>query len=144
MSIVKVDNEVQLETVEESATAIVAAPLVEIRERGQHLLPPCDPEILSKGTPVFMTHTIDAKSMEAWVQAVASESGQRVDWSFVAGRAIVRAIGDLNKVRAAMLKLKPWHDLAYRRARAKITGVFAFVDTEMIIPWHFLEQGDDE
>ena len=44
---------------------------------------------------------------EEWVQAVAMESGQRVDWHYSGGRANVLFIGDYDKVFAAVEKLKP-------------------------------------
>lgn len=36
--------------------------------------------------------------MEAWAKRLALDSGQKVDWHFVGGRAVVKALGDLEKV----------------------------------------------
>lgn len=52
---------------------------------------------------------LDARSAvaEAWVQRVAEESEQRVDWHYVAGRANVLYIGDYARVREAIEVLLP-------------------------------------
>lgn len=71
---------------------------------------PCDAEVYSKGTVVFMTHSIPSAEMEDWVKKVAARSGQRVDWHFCGGRAVVQALGDLNAVEAALVELMQEHD----------------------------------
>jgi len=71
---------------------------------------PCAPEIYKNGTLVLTTHTISVDGFEEWVQAVARRSGQPVDWHFVGGVACVLALGDLGKVREAILALKDQHD----------------------------------
>lgn len=81
----------------------------------------CDPEVYSKGTTVGLTHTIASCAMEKWVQKVAKESDQRVDWFFMGGRAVIRALGDLEKVREAIQKLLPEHDELFRKAVANIS-----------------------
>jgi len=70
----------------------------------------CNQEVYNDGVEVFLTHTIDSKDMERWVQTIAKDSGQKVDWHYGAGRAQVLAIGDLSKVRQAILKNKKMHD----------------------------------
>lgn len=61
----------------------------------------CDQEIFDKGETAGW---IDACSYiaEQWVKHVAAESGQRVDWHYAGGRAVIRFIGDRAKVLAAM------------------------------------------
>jgi len=44
---------------------------------------------------------------ETWVQAVAAESGQTVDWHYSGGRVNVLYLGDYAKVLAAVEKLEP-------------------------------------
>lgn len=44
---------------------------------------------------------------EQWIQAVAKESGQRVDWHYSGGRVNVLYLGDHAKVVAAITKLTP-------------------------------------
>lgn len=73
----------------------------------------CDPEVYKNGTQVFMTNTIKSQDIETWVQKIASDSGQKVDWHFYAGRAVVLAIGDLKKVQQAILDNKNMHDKYY-------------------------------
>jgi hypothetical protein len=57
----------------------------------------CDDEVFKKGHSIA---TIDACShrAEVWVQSVAKESGQRVDWHYT---------GDYKRVLAAIKKLLP-------------------------------------
>ncbi len=72
--------------------------------------PPCDPKIFADGEQVFVTDTIPSNAMEGWVKQVAELSGQPVDWHFVGGRAEVLALGDITRVKAAILDLLPEHD----------------------------------
>ena len=57
----------------------------------------CDKDIYDNGTQVFLTHTISGKDIEKWVQKIAEESGEKVDWHYFGGRAVVLALGDLKK-----------------------------------------------
>ena len=75
----------------------------------------CDPEVYKNGTQVFLTNTIRSQDIETWVQKIAADSGQKVDWHFYAGRAVVLAIGDLEKVQQAILKNKNMHDEFYAK-----------------------------
>lgn len=84
--------------------------------------PPCSQDIYQNGTPVFRTDTIHSFDLEPWVQKVAALSGQPVDWHFAGGRAIVLALGDLEKVRAALRELLPEHDALWRAACGDIFG----------------------
>lgn len=77
--------------------------------------PPCDDEVFRSGTHIFTTHSIPSNAMEGWVREVAERSGQRVDWYFVAGRAVVKALGDIVAVRVAVKELMPKHDAIQRR-----------------------------
>jgi hypothetical protein len=47
---------------------------------------------------------------EEWVQAIARESGQRVDWHYSGGIANVIYLGDHAKVLDAVVKLTPMLD----------------------------------
>ena len=76
----------------------------------------CNQEVYDKGTVVFLTNTIRSVRVEEWVQAIAKESGQPVDWHQFAGRAVVKALGDLHKVRKAIVKLRDMHDEGYIEA----------------------------
>ena len=74
---------------------------------------PCDPKIYAEGTHLFTTHTIPSNAMEGWVRQIAEKSGQPVDWHFYGGRAVVLALGDLEKVKQAIQDLMPEHDRLY-------------------------------
>lgn len=81
---------------------------------------PCDEQIYRKGEVVFVTHTIPSNAMEGWVKKVAELSGQRVDWHFFGGRAVVKALGDIAKVEATVQQLMPEHDALYEQALRKL------------------------
>jgi hypothetical protein len=68
---------------------------------------PCNPEVFSHGEVMLVTHSISSNRMEQWVKKVAKISGQPVDWHFVGGRAVIKALGDITKVRSAMDDLFP-------------------------------------
>lgn len=80
---------------------------------------PCDRDVFENGVAVFMTNSIPSNAMEGWVRLVALRSKQRVDWSFIGGRAVVRAIGDIPKVVESIKALLPEHDQLYRNAVAQ-------------------------
>lgn len=82
--------------------------------------PPCDPRIFAEGTTVFVGDTIGSCALEAWVQKVAKESGQPVDWHWAGGRAQVLALGDLDRVREAIERLRPKYDAMHEAACARL------------------------
>jgi hypothetical protein len=65
----------------------------------------CDAEVFEKGESVA---ALDAcmHVAEEWVQAVAKESGQRVDWHYSGGIANVLCLGDRRRAAAAVAKLR--------------------------------------
>lgn len=75
----------------------------------------CDPEIYEHGTPIFTTHTVPAEFIEQWVKEVERTSGQRVDWHYFAGYAIIKTTGDVGLVKDAIAK--HWREL--KRAMRK-------------------------
>jgi len=81
---------------------------------------PCDPEIFKSGVLVFKTNTIPSNAMEGWVKKIAELSGQRVDWHFAGGIAVVLALGDITKVKNAIQELMPEHDRLYKIALEKL------------------------
>ena len=78
--------------------------------------PACDPDVFLKGDVVFITHTIPSADIETWVNHVARLSEQRVDWHFAGGRACVKALGDLARVKEALRSLRAEHDEMFRVA----------------------------
>lgn len=84
----------------------------------------CEQEIYDKGETVFLTNSIRTPKMEAWVQAVAKESGQKVDWRYGCGRAEMLALGDLKRVRQAIIKTAAMHDAGYTEAIKELGDMF--------------------
>lgn len=66
----------------------------------------CDREVFEKGQGICIFHASTAVT-EPWVQKVAAESGQRVDWHYSGGWVNMLYLGDYERVRAAVEKLKP-------------------------------------
>lgn len=66
----------------------------------------CDPEVWELGKVIAV---LDARTVHAepWVQSVAKRSGQKVDWSYFGGRAVVRYVGDYYAVLRAIDELGP-------------------------------------
>ncbi len=77
-------------------------------------LPPCDPDVFANGVPIFVTHTIRSVQIEPWVRKMREQSGCRIDWHMAGGRAIVLALGDVEKARAALAVAMPGHRRACR------------------------------
>lgn len=82
----------------------------------------CDPEIYEHGEQIFMTNTISSDDMENWVQLIAKESGQKVDWCYAMGRAHILALGDIDRVRKFILKNRQFHDEGYTKAVGDISS----------------------
>jgi len=59
---------------------------------------------------VLLTHTVRAKNIEAWCKILETETGIPVDWSYYAGRAIVKCEFNRDVVIEAAIK-----NLAYLR-----------------------------
>jgi len=91
----------------------------------------CDQEVYEKGEVVFITNTIRSSRMEEWVQKIAQDSGQRVDWHQFAGRPVMKALGDLHAVRKAIVKNKAMHDQYYKEALDELSSFRG--DTEYAI-----------
>jgi len=74
---------------------------------------PCAADIYERGTVVHQCNSVSSNRMEGWVRKIAKESGQRVDWHFFGGWAVVKALGDIPAVEAAIEKHS--HELDYLR-----------------------------
>ena len=99
---------------------------------GQQPANKCNEDVYAKGSLVFMTHTIRSWHIENWVRKVAERSGQPVDWHFVAGRACVKALGDLDKVREALAHFKPEHDKLYLEAHESSKELLGYTDDQIM------------
>ncbi len=71
--------------------------------------PPCDKDVFKNGKCLLITNGIPAAVIERWVRAIAADSGQKVDWHYAAGRAIILVLGDFEKARDSMTFLWPVH-----------------------------------
>lgn len=91
---------------------------------------PCDPKVFEEGECVFITHTIPSNSMESWVKAVARDSKQPVDWHFAGGRAVVLALGDIEKVKASIRKLIDEHDARFALGCRAVSDSFGLPPME--------------
>jgi hypothetical protein len=66
----------------------------------------CDANVFESGKGICVLDACMVRA-EEWVQAVAKESGQKVDWHYSGGQANVLFIGDYDKVLAAVERLEP-------------------------------------
>lgn len=65
---------------------------------------------------MFQTHSIGgSNAIERWVQKIAKVSGELVDWHFAGGRVMVLALGNLDRVKAAIRSLMSEHDEMFLR-----------------------------
>ena len=65
-------------------------------------LPKCTTDVYNNGKTVIVIGDGAAEDIEEWVKKVAEKSGQKVDWHYVGGRAVVKALGDLKAVDDAI------------------------------------------
>lgn len=73
-------------------------------------LPKCDDDIFQNGTSLLVADTGDVGGclrMEDWVIQIREASGEKVDWHYVGGRAVMRFLGDRDKVKQAVDKNPP-------------------------------------
>jgi len=77
----------------------------------------CDPDVYQNGEPIYMTSSVSTEFLNRWVEKVAKSSKQKVDWSWVGGRAVIQFIGDKNSVSSAIQK-------HYKELRDEMYNVF--------------------
>lgn len=66
----------------------------------------CDEEIYKNGTGVVVLEG-RSKVVEAIVQTASMQSGIKMDWHYVAGRAMVKTLGDAAEARKAIESVTP-------------------------------------
>ena len=88
----------------------------------------CDEEVYLKGEIVFITNTIASGKIEAWVEGLRQQSGQKVDWHWMGGRAVIRALGNIQSVRDAIVHQMSMHDDLFNEATARLGLRPGFVD----------------
>jgi hypothetical protein len=76
-------------------------------------LPDCDLDVFKNGVTVCMIHTVPSEFIEEWVKKVAEKSEAKVDWSYMAGRAVVQTLGDPEKVKKVIKELRHQVQEAY-------------------------------
>jgi hypothetical protein len=70
----------------------------------------CDPEVYEKGECVWLVAGLCSTAIEAVVVRVREETGAKVDWHYMAGRGLIRVVGDddsKEKVRKSMRMMTP-------------------------------------
>jgi hypothetical protein len=78
--------------------AVVGMVLGMLLERAAQKIRPCRPDIFEEGEHVCTIAGVPARVIEAHVRAAADLTGEPVDWHYIGGRAVVRALGDTAKV----------------------------------------------
>ena len=61
----------------------------------------CNKEVYEHGKTIAVMGDVAGEIVEVWCKLVAKESGQKVDWYYMGGRAVIKAVGDLKKVDLA-------------------------------------------
>lgn len=61
----------------------------------------CDQDVYENGTVVCLLNGPRSHTIEDWVQDVAAASGQVTDWSMAAGWAVIKTLGDPQRVRGS-------------------------------------------
>lgn len=62
----------------------------------------CEQDVFDHGKVVALIYGPRGHTIEDWILTVCAESEQKVDWSFMGGQAIVKCLGDSERVRATM------------------------------------------
>jgi len=82
----------------------------------------CDPDVFLKGTYVAVLHQGQGRMwhVQALIDEVARLTGTvgKTDWDYCGGRAVVRTLGDVDKVREALIQV--WPQFVARFTEAQI------------------------
>ena len=65
-------------------------------------LVPCDEDIYKNGDIVGVIDGTRSGIVEGLVYEASRESGIKMDWHYVAGRAVVKTLGDVERARDAL------------------------------------------
>ena len=68
----------------------------------------------SNGEVVFVMSRIYAGHMNAWVQRLEEESSQEISWHEDGVRMVVKALGDIDRVKATIRRCIQDFDVRYR------------------------------
>lgn len=84
----------------------------------------CNPEVFSDGKAVALLYQGKGRMwhIEALIREVAraSDTVGKTDWSYTAGRAIVRTVGDADKVSKAIVDLWPQYAQTFANAQIQL------------------------
>ena len=58
------------------------------------------------GKSIVIVINVPCAEMQAWVEAIAMQSDQKVDWNMVGGRQVVVAWGDVRRARLCARNLR--------------------------------------
>jgi len=92
----------------------------------ENRLPECDKKVYKKGEHIATIINLESDEIERLVKSASNDSGQRIDWHYFGGRAVVKALGDLDKARDYLkLKLEEYGHEGYRFT----------TDHDSVLPW---------
>lgn len=62
-------------------------------------IPECDPDIYKNGKTAFIMAGASANDIEEYVHSIQKKSAQILDWHYFGGRAVVKTLGDVERVK---------------------------------------------
>lgn len=62
----------------------------------------CNKEVFENGETVAIMAGKGALEIESYVKSISEKTGQRMDWHYSGGRAVVKVLGDVDIVRTAI------------------------------------------
>jgi hypothetical protein len=63
------------------------------------VIPDCDKDVYENGKLVGVMAQMPAEAIELIVKRMAQDSGQKIDWHFVGGRAFIKTTGDVTEAQ---------------------------------------------
>lgn len=89
-------------------------------KHGEQPTAPCPKKFFNEGTQLAILAGPRSWDIENWTIDVNEQlpKGTEVDWTFQGGRAFVLGVGNIEKIRAVMEKLKPALEETYKLAQA--------------------------
>jgi hypothetical protein len=86
----------------------------------------CDKKVYRKGEHVLTIIDLEPSEIEKIVQSAAKESGQKIDWHYFGGRAIVKVLGNIESAR---------QHLKDELEKRNYQGYRFTTDNDSVIPW---------
>lgn len=63
---------------------------------------PCEENIFKNGKFVTMITGGSSQLIELYINLCSEECGQKMDWHYVGGRAVIKTIGDVEKAKRCL------------------------------------------